>query len=323
MRALLLIILLAVLALLAVREFRETQPDVAAATTQVALGDPADRPIEGFADTHVQDEAAQAPGDTIPQPGARQLVHVPGTASANDDAPDFHALGVANEHLEAYARYNLDLALANDLEAALRLDQVHTRCREVPETLADLDQHVERQIDMFAMFRDKQPEFTPPDALEIRQRNLDQFAGCQFYKEFFNKALRERLSDLAAQGHVTARYLYAMWPPSVKGRTDAFFIHQEWAEKALAFSQANLAEGEVAGLMAFAHAYQKPGMFTTLNQEMGMAFQIAAQECGLDAPFVVTDIEHYLSDENFPPFREDTRPAVLAMVEGLRGLCMQ
>jgi hypothetical protein len=146
MRALLLITLLVVLSMLTVREFRERQRDAAAATTQAAQGDPASRTIEDFADTHVQDEAEQPPGDTIPQPGARRLVHVPGTASANDDAPDFHALGVANEHLEAYARYNLDLALA--------------------------------------------------------------------------------------------------------------------------FSLAKLAEGEVAGLMAFAHAYQKPGTFTTLNQDM-------------------------------------------------------
>jgi hypothetical protein len=137
----------------------------------------------------------------------------------------------------------------------------------------------------------------------------------------FNEDLRERLADLAGQGHVTARYLYAMWPPLTKGRPDGFFVHQDWSEKALAFSLANFAEGEVAGLMAFANAYEKPETFTTSDGDMAMAFKIAAQSCGLDAPLLLASVEHFLSDENHPPFREDTRPAVLAMAEGLKGFC--
>jgi hypothetical protein len=324
MRALLLITLLVVLSMLTVREFRERQRDAAAATTQAAQGDPASRTIEDFADTHVQDEAEQPPGDTIPQPGARQLVHVPGTASANNDPPDFHALGVANEHLEAYARYNLDLALANDLAAATRLDGVHYRCREAPRSIEDVERRVASQVHAYTLIAEQNPGFRIRDESEIMEQHLETYRACQFWDALFNQEMRKKLEQLANSGHAMARYIYAMWAPRISGQADAFFVHQEWSQKAMEFSLANLTEGELAGFLVFVHAYGASTSFTARDSDLSYAFLVAAVDCGLNLPQFTHQLDSAFDPENASPRpgqEEDPRPRILAMAEGLRGFC--
>jgi len=113
----------------------------------------------------------------------------------------------------------------------------------------------------------------------------DRFAECQSTRGMFNKGLRERLAQLAEEGNVNARYLYAMWVPIPTGSNEDQLI--EWMtyqSLAMDFTWQNIREGEPLGLLAYGRSLEQAGhvYFTPPHMRYGPVFIMAAHKCGLD-----------------------------------------
>ena len=321
MRPLLLIVLLATLAVLTLRAARDS--DDAIEVVEVEGNTPAVEASSEVTDTEMVE--SEVPTETAeesekPTPGARRIVHVPGKAMDREDPPDLEADYVPIEHIEAYARHNLDLALNNDLDAAVRIDGVHNHCRHAPRSLEEVDRQVASRMEAYRRYREENPEFRGSDEVKAMEQAMALFRGCQFYREFFDGSLRAQLEHLANAGQPIARYLYAMWRPEIEGRTDAFFVMQEWTENATRYSLANLADGEPAGFLAFANAHGNMQSFAPSDWLLSFAFLLAAQECGYALPNSAR-LMRVFERQTESLYERDVRPDVLAMAEGLRGFC--
>lgn len=318
-------ILLLVLALFAARQFLVPQMD----TVAIAPNPPTGVQDESDDDSLATPDAAPAgdvAGEGEPQEAARRIVHVPGNAGdTSEESPDFDSWSVKDEHLEAYAKHNLEKALAGDLGAANRIVRVHKKCLDAPRSLPEVERAVAKAdgMRMYVVVPGKDPEVKHPDKSEVWEEEFNRFSACQFWDQLFNMELRTRLERLAESGEVTARYLYAMWPPRVFGQPDAFFVHQAWAENAMNFSLANLADGELAGMLAFGQSYMGSSSFTNRDLYLGYAFLIAAVDCGLALAPITALASGVLNMQVAPPGAEDPVPGMLSMAEGLKGLCMQ
>ena len=117
---------------------------------------------------------------------------------------------------------------------------------------------------------------------DINRSNLqDWFDACQRVRNTLTQDFREQLESQALAGNVMARYLYAVWPPGELDLGEAFVQQYRWEGLAREFSEANLESGEVAGLMAFGDSY-RGGWFTSKNDDLAMAFTLAAFQCGFE-----------------------------------------
>lgn len=216
------------------------------------------------------------------------------------------------------------LVLANDLAAATRLDGVHYRCREAPRSIEDVERRVANRMHAYVLVAEQNPGFPIRDESEVRERHLETYKACQFWDALFDQKMRKELEQLANSGHAIARYMYAMWAPRISGQADAFFVQQEWSQKAMEFSLTNLTEGELAGFLVFVHAYGGSTSFTARDSDLSYAFLAAAVDCGLDLPQFTHQLESAFDPENAlsrPGQEEDPRPRILAMAEGLKGFC--
>ncbi|MFT5138441.1 MAG: hypothetical protein ACI9H8_001000 [Lysobacterales bacterium] len=250
---------------------------------------------------------------------ARRIVEVPYNASA----PLYENIDeIEDSELEAFASHNLAEALAGDLYAANRVVHAHRKCKDAPASIDAVDFEVQRMVKRYEwMAENRNRNRTYPTETELRESSTAKFENCRFSKDVLTADLREQLERMANQGHVAARYLYALWPPEVFGRSDAFLQQQEWSEKALNFTLANLTQGETAGLLAFGQSYANNGMFTTSDRFLGTAFIIAAIDCGLKLDYYASYVESFLNSDRFAQMFQDPRPEVLAMAEGLKKFC--
>ncbi|NND44144.1 MAG: hypothetical protein HKN58_02390, partial [Xanthomonadales bacterium] len=257
-------------------------------------------------------------------PGARRLVHVPaGDASGAKATSRYDDLrNISEDELEAFTDYNLEKGLAGDLGAANRVVHAHRRCASAPRSLVQIENQVQTQQRRYRQWAARGGNDRGfPSEQELREQLTRQFESCRFMDSMFTPDLRRQLEEMAERGHVTARYLYALWPPETFGRADAFLRQQEWAERALAYTLANLTAGETAGLLAFGQSYANNGTFTARDRYLGTAFIIAALDCGLELDYYANYINGFLSSERFAGTADDPRDEVLVMADGLKGFC--
>ena len=222
---------------------------------------------------------------------------------------------IEDHELEAFTDHNLQKALEGDLNAANRVVHAHRRCANAPQTAQQVEQQVQRaarRLEWVAQNR-RGRDREPPTEQELRDRYSQLYDNCGFMERMFTPDLRQQLERMANSGHVTARYLFALWPPDIFGKADAFLAQQEWAEKALAYTLANLTEGETAGLN---------GTFTARDRYLGTAFIMAALDCGLDLEYYANYIDRFLNSDQFSwDMGEDARAQVLVMADGLKAFC--
>ena len=113
----------------------------------------------------------------------------------------------------------------------------------------------------------------------------------------WTEATRKQLEELARDGHVIARYIYATWAPQWALGPESFGQFTEYQTNALEFSFANLKEGEIAGLLAFGLSYWGPH-FTPFFPDLGTAFMKAALDCGLQSKIIENRVYHNAEDES-------------------------
>jgi hypothetical protein len=276
-----------------------------------------DLDFDSFGSSAGMDEPALPDLDTLSF--ARRIAHVP----SNTNAGLYQNIDEIDEsEIEEFTNTNLTEALAGDINAANRVVHALRKCKEVPNSKEAVEFEVNRMVQRYErMAENHNRNRTYPGETELRERSTSQYENCKFNKSLFTTDLRQQLERMANQGHVAARYLYALWPPEVFGRPDAFLLQQEWSEKALNFTLANLTMGETAGLLAFGQSYANNGMFTTSDRYLGTAFIIAAIDCGLELEYYASYVESFLNSDRFSQMFQDPRPEVLSMAEGLKAFC--
>lgn len=286
-------------------------------------------------------DIAAAPTEPEPQPAtedgiasteskpvstAKTIAHVPPRKLQTESTatPFDNINAVTSETLDKFTRHNLDAAIAGDFDAAFRVSAARKRCINVPKTMERVESMVQIMQQKFERGLDRgttntytvdSPSNEFPTEAENRAHQMRWYAACHMQRELFNDELRNGLDKLAQQGHVVARYLYAVWPPDYLGKSDGFLIQHEWVTKAREYSFLNLEQGEIAGLVAFAEAYSSGRLFANRDSNISFALMKAAIECGFADAMVVREVEYYFGTfENYPP-------EVLAMAEELMLYC--
>lgn len=270
----------------------------------------------GYAGADSQDGPAEpALPDLDTRRVNRRVVQVP----SNGVSPRYDNIDEIEEsELAAFTRHNLDEALAGDLAAANRVVHARRRCENAPSSIAEAEQQVQQRLQRnMRRSESRGREWNATREEEFRVQTMARYENCRFSDQLFTPDLRAQLERLASQGHVASRYLYALWPPELLGRPDAFLRHQEWAEKALSFTLANLTQGETFGLLAFGQSYSNSGMFTATDRYPGAAFVIAAVDCGLNLDYYTGFVDSFLNSDRFG----EARQSVLLMADGLKGFC--
>ena len=233
---------------------------------------------------------------------ARRITHVPN--SPGSPASDFLTTNLKDasaENIEHLLQANLENTLNGELASAFFVVRARMACQRLSGTRSDLERRIERtnkRVEREAERgrggpgrREGGLPLSVGDDPEANRANLESwYEACQRVQAMFSPDLRTELEQLAKQGDVMARYLYASWPLDILDVGEAFEQQFRWEELARDFSQANLDRGEAAGLMAFSQSYQN-GWFTQRNGELALAFAIAALNCG----FETTTTSNFLS----------------------------
>jgi hypothetical protein len=327
MKKTLLIIMAAALALWAARYWMVSEPVDVAFLTEAPQG-AVPEPEPAFeAETELDElEELDAGMDRLdPSVGAaRRIVHVPsdGILATPDEARYDDIREIGEDELEDFTDYNLRQALDGDLGAANRVVHAQRRCADAPSSALEVERQVQSRLGRYQwMAANRNRNRSYPTEAELREQATQQFENCRFMADLFTGDLRRQLEAMANRGHVMARYLYALWPPEIFGQPDAFLRQQEWAEKALSYSLANLTEGEPAGLLAFGQSYANNGTFTARDRYLGTAFIIAALDCGLDLEYYGSYVNQFMNSQRLSQSAGDPRGAVLAMADGLKAFC--
>jgi hypothetical protein len=128
----------------------------------------------------------------------------------------------------------------------------------------------------------------------------DMYDQCLVIRSIFKNDLHKQIARQAAKGNKVARYLYAMWPPSLGGRfrTGKMPEWLEYQNQALAYTWKNIDEGEPLGLLAFGQSFSNSsgGLFTPINLRYAQVFFLAANKCGLESAWLETEISKYIVD---------------------------
>lgn len=297
-------------------------------------------------DTPTENEAADTAqagtrGETSGAEPARRIVLVP---PPNDAAVEEMIAGYADlaairaEKLPPFVRGRIDEALAGDIYAAFEAREARSRCSTVSSDPQRLEQRIEwlTQRARFTLDNggviENEPGDSPgqmfPTAAENRAHQVRWFQACHELRLLYEQEYRDRIEALAREGHVVARYLYALWPPPDGLRMDDFLDWQEWQSLAHRFSMENLEAGESAGMLAFAQAYSSVESFLprrAVNSLRAIAFYLAALECGFREERVRTAVNWLisLSVPNDEPSPEQARElsAILTLADELKTLC--
>ena len=270
--------------------------------------------------------------DPKPVSFAKTIVHVPaGTVKSPSAEPFDDLASVTAENLNEFTIENMAAALEGDLESGYRATRARQRCRGAAKDKQELDKRIEEKMRTAQYYLDNawpihtyetdSPASLFPTKAENRAHQDRWYETCRQQRELFNEELRKKLDVMARQGHVVARYLYAVWPPDQLDSPDQFMLEQEWEIKAQEYSFLNYEQGEVAGLLAFAESYLTTGLFTRYNRFLGLALFRAAYDCGFTGGNAKLVADESLKSERLQPLVADRAPQILAMAENLSGHC--
>ena len=234
---------------------------------------------------------------SVDGPNNKRIVHVPDNRqdsepSKRDIDPEFR------RSIEA----KIETALAGNIEDTITVARELNVCDRAPFS--------ELLITTQAKFylENPQVERTIPDENgwfaeavtfnEWEAYQWKQFNQCQSIIGIFEEDLRSRIKIQAKNGHVIARYIYAMWSPSrwlptrINAIPGIIFERLDYESLALEFTWLNIDEGEPLGLFALGQSYLRIAHFTPFHMATGYAFLSAARTCGLSNTWVDSMIDN-------------------------------
>jgi hypothetical protein len=246
---------------------------------------------------------------------AKRIVHVPDTRSEPAGQVHDEIEEVTGGNVASIAALSAEKALNGDLRSARDLTNLMIVCSNlVPRDEEGLQREIQRFNEEAARIAERgnplPDEGRPksgrefgsglvelkvfPTEAQNRRHLTEWYRGCREVSALLNEKTREELAALARNGHVVARYLYAMWRPQLGSDEDALERRMRWQMNAVEFSYANLEEGELAGLLAFSQSYSE-AIFT--GTDLGLSFSMAkaALECGFESEAISWRMEHLRS----------------------------
>lgn len=189
----------------------------------------------------------------------------------------------------------LESALKGNTENAINFVGLTRQCLA---TLAQSEAQLKRNLDSYLQ-RGFNPErahymsngeFMQFESFEQYENHMwKQFDQCNSTSTLRNNDLRKRIARLAENGHVTARYLFAMWPPTaVAFNSDSIIDWLDYQNLALEFTWQNIEEGEPLGLLAYSQSFAtfQVKYFTPSNSHYAEVFLLTAKVCGLTSTWV-------------------------------------
>lgn len=312
---------------------------------------------------HVEDSGAQHKEPTEPVAPVERIVQVPGShpAPVTDDRPAENT-EISGRNVGTTVSDLLASALEGNLDDGFLAHQIKSFCLYWQLNSENTERYIDqtrRMIEESAV--DGNP--IPPGGKRItwlgfasglldgpsarifatesenRAHHREWTKGCQDVQEIFSEGFRERLEALARAGNVGARYLYAAWDPAktigriahgntiVKPLDDlkpgALERNASWHANAIDFSNANLNEGEPAGLVAFGESYVF-GKFTGSNHFLGLAALRAALHCDPDLRRVEQLLLQLSVENDLDTLSTDeaTNTALLNLADELSTYCL-
>jgi hypothetical protein len=192
--------------------------------------------------------------------------------------------------------------LDGDIKAADLLVSVQQHCQRMPESEEGMRRWARRATEFHERSQGQRSSFyslfDPQPTEEENLAQIQRWSGaCQELKKVWDSSIQKDLARLAEQGNVSARLLFAMFPPqadTAAGGVVPFNEKFAWEALAREYSWLNLQAGAPEGLLAFGQSYLN-GLFTRHDFILGAAFLKAAMECGqteLASGSIVTRIEN-------------------------------
>lgn len=262
-------------------------------------------------------------------PPPKRIVHVPdGTAPVPDEAFDWQDL--TTENLLPLSVEAVAAALDGNLKAADLLINVQQQCRRLPTSDESISHWAERATEFHGRTRGRRPGFfglfEPQPTQAENEAMLRSWSGaCQDLRKVWDDSISSELARLAEQGHVTARLMFAMFPPVADAGGVIPFAQQfGWEALAREYSWLNLQSGAPEGFLAFGQSYLN-GLFTPRDFTLSAAFLKAAMECGqteLASGGIVTRFESADAQADSGRWHGAQQAAqMLTYYEGIIGYC--
>ena len=232
---------------------------------------------------------------------AKNIVHVP-DVNAGASEPEQEA--EPESEFKKDIKKLLGTSLEGAVEDSVNLARLMNQCGSIPGNDAQVQNLLQTTQEKFRPDRKwgfgggQKISFESFQDYEIYLRQ--KYDQCHDIRSIFTRNLHGEIAKLAAGGNRIARYLYAMWPPSLGGK---FRINQvpEWLEyqnRALEYTWQNIHEDEPLGLLAFGQSFadQNGGFFTPTNFRYSQVFFLAAEKCGLKSNWLESETSKYIVD---------------------------
>ena len=261
-------------------------------------------------------QVGSEPSDTLPETAIASSPEPQAISGADPDSPTSYAKRIkAGKYSEKPSRIIesrtdidwenqlvaqtvLESALADNVDDTIAVSELIRQCGR----RFDNERQIKRELDRVALSiaegNPVQSTFLSGTGEPFKFGKLSdyeefmwtRFAQCNSTRSMFDRGLRDRLDRLAESGNVSARYLYAMWPPNQeKTARNQLIAWLEYTSKAMDFTWKNISEREPLGLLAFGQSLEAPTAlyFTVRNPVYGQAFILAAEKCGLNNQMVM------------------------------------
>ena len=247
-------------------------------------------------------EAAHA--DVEVQAGQGQAKTIAFVPAGNADASE--ADQEPESEFQKSVKQMVKTSLGGSVEDSINLGQLMNQCRGVPRNERQIESALQTVNEKFSARKKwgvgngESMAFENFKAYETYMR--DKYDQCKAVRGVFNNSLHKQIADMAAAGSQVARYLYAMWPPSLGNRFRAGKM-PEWLEYqnlALEYTWQNIEAGDPLGLLAFGQSFNNfdGGFFTPTNPRYAQVFFLAAKKCGLKSNWLETEVSEYVVELN-------------------------
>ena len=245
--------------------------------------------VESSGDMQLNPESVLAEKNerTPGKKNAKRIVHVPD--KTNEEPQSERELDI---ELQESTKIMLETALDGKAEDAISISELARQCNQgmteewvrirlKSMSKADFNPQTRHSFGNAQMMSFSSFE-------EIESTLWAQFDQCRAIQGLFNDDLRERIQQLADNGNVMARYIYAMWPPVQGGMGSEETLQLlEYQNRALEYTWLNVEEAEPIGLLAYGQSYGSAhGLFTPSNYVQNEIFLLAANKCGLGGPWL-------------------------------------
>ena len=281
------------------QDFYTDPPGISPVVTVKPDDSVGDQPVDAELETAAEGVSAGESEAAVGRGQARNVALVPGS---DPDTPQ--AEQAPESEFQKFVKKMVETSLEGTVEDSIVLGQLMNQCGGVPRNEKQFKNNLQTMNRKFHpgkklnLAGGQNMSFASINEYEVHMQ--EKYDQCQDIRGIFKNDLHKQIARQAAKGNKIARYLYAMWPPSLGGRFRGGKM-PEWLEyqnEALSYTWQNIDEGEPLGLMAFGQSFNNVdgGFFTPTNHRYAQAFFLAAKKCGLESTWLDATVNKYIVD---------------------------